>query len=232
MEVSTDMMTFPGVPKPVIEVVQTHAEQAQFWGADKAGVPEATGHHRYAVGDHVGTHLDSWWHGNPNAPMTEGIPLEYCYGDGVVIDVTHRKPGERITVEDLKNDLARIGYTLKPLDIVLIKTGASRFNNTQAYMTDHPGMSADATRWLLDQGVKVMGIDAIGFDIPIPVMQKTGNFWESHRVMREREFYHLENLANLDALPKPYGFKVSVLPIKLKGTSAAPVRAVAILEEA
>jgi kynurenine formamidase len=37
-------------------------------------------------------------------------------------------------------------------------------------------------------------------------------------------------MANLDAIPEPFGFKVAVFPIKWKGTTAAPVRAVAILE--
>jgi kynurenine formamidase len=57
-------------------------------------------------------------------------------------------------------------------------------------------------------------------------------FWEAHRVMREREYYHLENLCNLDEIPFPYhSFTVSVLPVKWRGASAAPVRAVAILDD-
>lgn len=231
MEVHPDMMTYPGVEKPVIQLVQTHAEHAAFHGAAQHGVMETTGHHKIAMSDHTGTHLDSWWHANPEAPTIEAVPLEYCYGDGVVLDVTHRQAGEGITVQDLKDALARINYTLKLLDIVLIRTDASKKNTTPAYATDHPGMTADATRWLVDQGVKVIGIDAIGFDPPIPVMLERKQLWEAHRVMREKEYYHLENMANFDQIPKPYGFIVSVLPIKLRGASAAPVRAVAIVEE-
>jgi kynurenine formamidase len=56
-------------------------------------------------------------------------------------------------------------------------------------------------------------------------------FWEAHRVMIEREYYHLENLCNLHEIPPPYhSFTVSVLPVKWRGASAAPVRAVAIVE--
>ena len=55
-------------------------------------------------------------------------------------------------------------------------------------------------------------------------------FWEAHRVMLEREYYHLENMTNLDKLPA-HGFKVALFPIKWVGTTGAPVRAVAILEE-
>ena len=54
-------------------------------------------------------------------------------------------------------------------------------------------------------------------------------FWEAHMVMLEREYYHLENLVNLDQIPISHGFTVSVLPIPYRGASAAPVRAVAIL---
>jgi kynurenine formamidase len=56
-------------------------------------------------------------------------------------------------------------------------------------------------------------------------------FWEAHLVMREREYYHLENLAHLDQIPRPHGFKLSVFPVKWVDTTAAPVRAVAIVDE-
>jgi kynurenine formamidase len=231
MEVHPNMMVYADGPRPSIDLRFSHSDNARRYGAEKYGVDETTGAHWLAMSDHTGTHLDSWWHGNPQAPTIEATPLEYCYGDGVVLDVTHRKPGEGITSQDLKDALARIGYSLKPLDIVLIRTDAYKLNETRAYITDHPGMTAEATRWLIDQGIKVMGIDAIGFDRPIPVMVEKKEFWEAHRVMREKEYYHLENMANFDQIPKPFGFKVSVLPIKLRGASAAPVRAVAIVEE-
>jgi kynurenine formamidase len=77
-----------------------------------------------------------------------------------------------------------------------------------------------------------MGIDAIGFDPPVAKMFERKKFWEAHRVMREREYYHLENMCNLHEIPAPYhSFTVSVLPIKWRGASAAPVRAVAIIQQ-
>ena len=92
-------------------------------------------------------------------------------------------------------------------------------------------MTKEAVHWLLDRGIKMMGIDAVGFDPPVPAMFERRKFWEAHRVMLEREYYHLENLCNLDRIPPPYhSFTVSVLPVNWRGASAAPVRAVAILE--
>jgi kynurenine formamidase len=50
-------------------------------------------------------------------------------------------------------------------------------------------------------------------------------------VGRQREHLHMEKLANLGAIPRDYGFKVSCLPIKIRGASAGWTRPVAILED-
>jgi kynurenine formamidase len=165
-----------------------------------------------------------------DAPGPESIPLEYCYGDGVCLDFRHLPKGAGISVADMKEALAKINYTLKPLDIVLIHTGAGKIQDSDKYLTDHVGMTGEATHWLLDQGVKMTGIDAVTYDPPIWAMFERKKFWEAHRVMNTREYYHLENLSNLDQLPA-YGFTLSLFPVKWVNTTAAPVRAVAILEE-
>jgi kynurenine formamidase len=73
-------------------------------------------------------------------------------------------------------------------------------------------MTAEATHWMLDQGIKVMGIDAITFDPPVWAMFERKQFWEAHRVMCEREYYQLENMTKLDQLPG-HGFKLAVFPV-------------------
>lgn len=230
MEVHNDMPVYPGVGRPCIETAEDHKQYAHTMGTDAFGVYELASHSRIATGDHVGTHLDSWWHFNPDKPAAEAIPLDYCYGDGVVLDFSGKEPGYEITPADVQAELHRIDHQVKPLDIVLIRTDAANYCNEDRYLTDHPGMGREATLWLIDQGVKVMGIDAMGFDIPVKYMFERKKFWESHRVMLEREYYHLENMAHLDRIPIPYGFTVAVFPVKWRGASAGPVRAVAILE--
>jgi len=185
------------------------------------------------TGDHIGTHIDSRGHVKPDAPRAEGIPIELCYGDGVVLDLTHKKPGDEITPVDLVEAENKLnGYRIKQLDIVLLRTDAAKLRFEKRYLTDHPGMTKESVHYILDRGVKVMGIDAIGFDPPVAKMFERKKFWEAHRVMREREYYHLENMCNLHEIPPPYhSFTVSVLPIKWRGASAAPVRAVAIIQQ-
>ncbi|HEY0263060.1 MAG TPA: cyclase family protein [Granulicella sp.] len=231
MEVYRGMMTYPNVAKPVIVVMETHEEMAKSIGTDQYGVNAITNHCMIVTGDHIGTHIDSRGHIKPNAPGAEGIPIEYCYGDGVVLDLTHKQPGDEITVPDIEEAEAKLGgYKIKPLDIVLLRTDAAKNRFDKKYLTDHPGMTKESVNYILDRGVYVMGIDAIGFDPPVSKMFERKKFWEAHRVMLEREYYHLENLCNLDEIPAPYhSFTVSVLPIKWRGASAAPVRAVAIV---
>jgi kynurenine formamidase len=231
MDVYQGMMTYPNVTKPVIVEMETHAQMAASVGTDQYGVTEITNHCMIVTGDHIGTHMDSWGHVKPDAPRAEGIPIERCYGDGVVLDLTGKQAGDEITVADLDDAERRLdGYRIKPGDIVLLRTDAAKHRTEKRYLTDHPGMTREGVHHLLDRGVMVMGIDAIGFDPPVATMFERRKFWEAHRVMREREYYHLENLCNLHEIPPPFhSFIVSVLPVKWRGASAAPVRAVAIL---
>ena len=153
------------------------------------------------------------------------------YGDGVVLDMRHKERGAGITAADVQGALAHLNYTLKPHDIVLIMTGAGSYQHEERYLTDHSGMTAEATLWLIGQGIRVMGIDAVTFDPPVWAMFERRQFWEAHRVMNDHEYYHLENLTNLDQLAPFFGFKVAAFPVKWTGTTAAPVRAVAIFED-
>jgi kynurenine formamidase len=231
MEVYRGMMTYPNVTKPMITDVETHREMAHSIGTDQYGVEEICNHCMIVTGDHIGTHIDSWGHVKPDAPRAEAIPIDYCYGDGVVLDLTEKGPGDEITIADLDEAEQKLnGYRIKELNIVLIRTDSAKKRFEKSYLTDHPGMTKEGVHHILDRGVKVMGIDAIGFDPPVPYMFERKKFWEAHRVMREREYYHLENMCNLHEIPAPYhSFTVSVLPIKWRGASAAPVRAIAIV---
>jgi kynurenine formamidase len=231
MPVHNDMVTFPRVPTPALCVYESHTEFAERIGAAEYGVDSLTASYLIVVNDHVGTHLDARKHIVPTAGGPDTIPLEYCVSDGVVLDFTHLQPGDIIGAEDVEAALGKIDYQVKERDIVLIHTGAGAYNTEERYRTDHPGMSAEATRWLIERGVRLMGCDAITFDPPVWAMFEKQRFWEAHRVMWDEEYWHLENLMNLDQIGRPHGFQLIVLPVKWVGTTAAPVRAVAIVEE-
>jgi kynurenine formamidase len=231
MPVHMDMVTFQRVPPPAITVYETHEQFAERVGAAAYGVKSLTASNLIVVNDHVGTHCDARKHIVPTAGGAETIPLEWCISDGVLLDFTDRAPGYRITEADIEEAFRKIDYAPKDHDIVLIHTGAGAYNHEERYKTDHPGMTAEATLWLIRRGVRMMGCDAITFDPPVWAMFETEHFWEAHRVMWDEEYWHLENLMNLDQIGRPHGFQLNVLPIKWTGTTAAPVRAVAIIDE-
>jgi len=230
MPVHEGMVTFPRIVTPTLAMYETWEEFAERIGAATYGAPWLTASYRVEVSDHVGTHMDALRHLNDDARGPETIPLEYCYGDGVLLDFRHKESGAGITAVEIEAELARIAYTLKPLDIVLIMTGAGSYQDEQRYLTDHCGMTREATLWLIDRGIKVMGIDAITFDPPVWAMFERKQFWEAHLVMREREYYHVENLTNLDRIGRAHGFTLALFPVKWVNTTAAPVRGVAIIE--
>ena len=194
------------------------------------------------MGVHSTTHLDAPWHYAPTsmgkkAKTIDQVPLEWCYGDGIVIDMKHKADFDPITVADIKDFLTQQKLTLLPNMIVLIKTGRDQYMGTKDFFKKGTGMSAAATAWLIDQGIKVMGIDQWGWDLPLPYLFKKAKdsidpelFWEAHLVGVDKEYCHMEQLTNLDALPYT-GFKVAAFPLKIKGASAGPARVVALLED-
>ena len=97
-------------------------------------------------------------------------------------------------------------------------------------------MGREATLYLLERGVRVVGTDAWGWDVPMKYMvqryQETGDasiIWEGHKAGRERGYCQIEKLHNLEAL-SPDGFTISCFPTKIRGASAGWTRAVAIVE--
>lgn len=191
---------------------------------------------------HGTTHVDAPWHYAPQcdgrkARTIDEMPLDWFIGPGVVIDIRQLASDAAASARDLEQGLPD-GYQLQAGDVALIRTGNDRRWGTREYFGSGPGVSAEGTRWLIDQGVRLMGIDAWGWDRPLHVQARearatgrTDVFWEAHYVGVEHEYCHMERLANLDQLP-PRGFTVCAFPLKVRGGSAGPARVVALLDGA
>jgi kynurenine formamidase len=188
-------------------------------------------------GTHNSTHVDAPWHynstieGKPARPIDQ-LPLEWFYAPGVIIDATDREDGEVLSADDVRE---RVPRALQDLDIVFVRTGRDEFYGQLDYVARGPGVSAEATRWLYEQGVRVMGIDAWGWDGPLHMQAeeakasgKPGVFWAAHQV--DLEYSQIERLCNLGGLPDE-GFQVACFPLRIEGGSAAPARVVAILPD-
>ena len=223
------------------------AQMQQFFGVKREDLVYSSGR-GWAVEEiqaitHTGTHVDAPYHYGPTsegkpARRIDEVPLEWCFAPGVVLDMRHKAAGDFITMADLQAALDRIQYTLKPLDIVLLQTGADKRLGSADYFAQ-PGLGRKGVLWLVEQGVRVIGIDAYTLDRPFAHMvadyRRTGDgryVWPAHFAGITREYCQIEKLANLDLIPQPHGFYVSCLPVKIAGASAGWCRAVALIPEA
>lgn len=216
-----------------------------FPGATKEDLPNGLGWQNdfLYLSVHSGTHLDAPVHYHPTmnngepAWSIDEVPLEWCFGNGVVIDMSDKPDGYATTIADFEEKLEKMNYKLKPGDIVLVHTNAADRWGTAEYLTAGCGMGREVTLWLVNQGVNVVGTDAWSWDRPLGIIAKEFQethdksiIWEGHFAGIEKAYCHIEKLTNLDKLPS-HGFKFICLPINVKGASAGWIRAVAIIEE-
>lgn len=197
---------------------------------------------------HSGTHMDAPWHYHPTmnhrlkpggerASTIDEIPLDWCFRPGVKLDFRQFESGYVATAADVDAELKRIQYELKPFDIVLINTAAGARYGNPDYWETGCGMGRDATLWLVERGIKIVGTDGFGWDAPFRFTMERYNktkdasiIWEGHKAGRELGYCQMEKLHNLEQLPA-FGFTVACFPVKVKAASAGWIRAVAILED-
>jgi len=216
---------------------------ARILGCEIDDLPDRLGwaNESITMATHAGTHVDAPWHYFPTcagerAKTIDELALENFFGDGVVLDLRRfTGTSDRVGVQAIEDAVAATGQDLASDEIVLLRYDADKTFGTPTYWTEYPGLTADATRWIVEQGVKVIGTDAVGFDRDFGSIQRAfaqdgdrSKLWEAHRVGMTHEYFQIEKLANLDQLPTR-GFKVVCFPIKIKGASAGWTRAVAIV---
>ena len=239
----------PTIMLPEIDYM-THEDTAEqvmsfFPGLVKEELPGGEGWaiEKLSIYTHNGTHLDAPYHhhstmnGGEKAITIDEVPLDWCLNPGVKLDFRHLDDGYIVTPNDIDEELARIGHSLQPLDIVVVNTSAGDRYGHPDYLMKGCGMGREATLHLLNQGVRLTGTDAWSWDAPFAITAKrfeeTGDaslIWEGHRASIDIGYCHIEKLANLDLIPST-GFTISCFPFKIKGASAGFTRAVAIIEE-
>lgn len=233
----------------VVDLTHAYDEETVFWPTaegfrlekDFDGITDKGYYYaanRFSTAEHGGTHIDAPVHFAAAGRAVDQIPLEQLMGSAVVVDVARQCEGNadyQITIEDLRAWEREHGQLPKD-SIVLLRTGyGRRWPDREKYMGTNergaeavaklhfPGLHPEAARWLtVERAIKAVGLDTPSIDFG----QST--LFESHRILFEKNIPAFENLANLDRLPAK-NFHVVALPMKIKGGSGGPLRAVAIL---
>jgi kynurenine formamidase len=168
---------------------------------------------------HQGTHIDAPCHIFADGPSMGEISPERFTGRGVVVQMT-KNPFDIIDVTDFKNaDVA-----IEAGDIVLVDTGWHRHVRTSLY-EQHPSFSETAASWLVEKGIKLVGVDFATPDLS-PLRRPPNFTWPVHLILLGNGILVGEHLTNLSALANQ---RVEVLfsPLNIDGSDGAPARVLA-----
>lgn len=221
-EIYAGMPIFPSLPEVKIEM---HVSHEEWDGIPDDGVPSPAVN-RIEMGEHTGTHVDAFSHmaRQFRGQSIETMPLTMFYTEGLCLDFSHKGLREMIEVADLERALSVAGVNIKQGDTVLIYTDHYRRAFGSEDWDRGPGLSTESARWLGQKRIAAFGVETMS-----PGMRHVSNK-EVHLVCGEMGFTHYENLINLHLLIGRGRFRFIGLPLKIRGGTGSPVRAVAVFE--
>lgn len=200
-----EMAVYPGLPQPTFRAIARVEDDGYAMS-------------EYHLLNHIGTHIDAPAHQIAGGATLDEIPLERLVTDAVTIDVSTREPGAIA-----RDELAPLAEDVRDGDFVFLFSDNARNYGSEAYWTGWSYPDADAAALLIDRGVSGIGFDGPSAD---PVDTKT---FELHRVWLGAGRLILENLTNLDQLPRRAS--VVVAPMKVQDANGAPSRVFALLSD-
>ena len=189
--------TFPGNPEFAFEPIKRIADG----GSSNVS--------RLVMGTHTGTHVDAPKHFIDDGASIDELALNLLIGRARVIEIGKRGP---ITADDLAS--AGLREDLR----VLLRTPNSALWNSSAFHEDYAHLTDDAARYLVEQGVKLVGIDYLS----IEQFKKPGA--PAHRTLLSNGVIIIEglNLAEADAGM----YEMYCLPLPIVGGDGAPARVI------
>ncbi len=166
---------------------------------------------RMALSTHAGTHVDPPAHFIPGGKTADQIDVKLCLGPVLVAAL----PGRRAIGP---SDLA--AYDWSRFHRVLLKTDNSHFGWQAPFQEDFVGLTPDAARFLVEQGVILVGIDYLSIE-----PEGDGRF-PVHRILLTHEVLILEGIDLTNVLPGVY--ELVCLPLNIQNGDGAPARAILI----
>ena len=195
------MPTYEGEPGPELRVLKSIARGAS------ANVTSL------CLGSHTGTHIDAPHHFLDGRATIEKLPLDSLVGPAQVVEYGGT---EHIGALDLE------GLMPAGTERLLLKTPNGRFWEDDAFHRDFIGLAGDAARWLVERGIRLVGIDYLSIE------QFRSPTHEVHHVLLDAGVVIVEGLDLRAVTPGPY-FLVCA-PLKVVAAEGAPAR-VFLLDE-
>ena len=220
-EITDGMITYPGIPAPVLGSHLTFDESHDHYAP---GTEFTIG--MIIIATNTGTYLDTPFHRYRKGDDLASVPLDRMADlDGVVLRVTDAVDAARAAGGAPAVDMAAFAGLEVAGRAVLVETGHSRHWGTDAYVADHPYLTAAAGDWLADHGAALVGIDSLNIDGTADGQRPV------HSRLLEAGIPVVEHLTGLDRLPAA-GFRFTAAPPKVAGLGTFTVRAFAVVEGA
>ncbi len=220
-EIYPGMPVFDGHSQVEMSVAVAHPQQA----GDK---PDATAPsaHRITLGEHTGTHVDAFNHFSPTlrSRSIDTMPLEMFITSAFCLDFSHKHLLELIELDDMQAALREAGQAIQPGDTLLLYTDHYRRYFSTEDWPNGSGITEAVATWLGEQKIAAFGVETRS-----PGVRSVSNKGV-HRICGELGYTHYENLINLHQLVGRGRFQFIGLPLKIRGGTGSPVRAVAVFE--
>jgi arylformamidase len=218
VEIHDGFQSHPSHARTVVMNFVTHAFSAPRYQPPCKGFASKL----LVMSDHAGTHVDAPFHFYDDGDTIEATPPEQLLGPAVVIDAADAVGEEGVTDVLLQRLAAQQEVEVRRGDIVLVRTWKGPWGGEGFH--DAKGVALSGARWLVDRGAKV-----IGTDISILERDNRDMGRPVHLFMLARKVPIIENLVNLDQIGARRFFFIG-LPLKIRGATGSPIRAVAITD--
>jgi kynurenine formamidase len=157
--------------------------------------------------EHYGTHVDAPGHFTSGGRLSTELPASELVTPAVVVDIAARAardPDTTVTVDDIARFERRYGRIPRDAAVLMYSGWGAKVGDPDAYRgTDaagtlhFPGFSPEATEWLLrHRRIRSLGVDTLSID---PGNSST---FDTHLILTGADRYGVENLANLDRIPR------------------------------
>lgn len=221
-EIFEGMPVYKTLPQVKMTIHNTHEE----WEGIQNPDTQTPSVHKLEMGEHTGTHVDAINHMSKEfvGQSIDTMPLSMFYTEGICLDFRNKKLSELISAGEIQAELEKKKFSLRENDTVLLCTNHYKNHFATENWAKGPGITAGAATWLGEQKIAAFGVETMS-----PGVSGVSNR-NVHKICGQLNFTHYENLINLEKLLGRGRFRFIGLPLKIRGGTGSPVRAVAVFD--
>ncbi len=221
-EIYEGMPVYKDLPQVKMTIHNTHEE----WDGVKNPTTKTVAVHKLELGEHTGTHVDAINHMEAKhiGKSIDTMPLSMFYTKGICLDFSYKNLQELIEPKEIDIACKKENVDIEEGCTVLFYTDHYRKHYNTENWSKGPGLSIASAEYLAEKKIAAFGVETMS-----PGVSGISNK-KVHHICGDYGFTHYDNLINLNLLIGRGKFQFIGLPLKIRGGTGSPVRAVAVFE--